>query len=239
MIKPLKKKYTSAAVFLLLVLLTQACVPGITSSVLPTARSIDETAGEPVHAVATMTATVEASTPTVTAEPMPTVTEQASVKIRAVKGNLFIRRGPDMAFNPVDVLYKESSADVIARDALSNWVQIMIPNSTKTGWVSVQTKYSELDGDISGLPQVSITEWPVPAYLRNCTFHRMYILPSQIYLTSSLGYPENEVWLYPGSYTVYDLDAASDPVELLEVTIREGSDVEIREDASGDHHLCP
>ena len=240
MIKPLKK-YRPASIVLLFVLLTQACTLGKvnTSSALPTARNIEQPATEaPVNLLPTLTATIEVPTPTA-AESLSTVTEQPKVTLRAVKGNLFIRRGPDMAFNPIDVLYKDTSAEVIARDVLSNWVQIKIPKSNKTGWASIQTKYSEVEGEISSLPEVSITEWPVAAYLRNCTFHRMYILPSQIYLTSSLGYPENEIWLYPGKYVVYDLDAASDPVELLEVDIREGSDIEIREDASGDRHHCP
>jgi len=42
-------------------------------------------------------------------------------------------------------------------------------------------------------------------------------------------YPENEVWLYPGSYTVYDLDVADEP-SVLDVDMREGVDIEIKVD---------
>jgi len=148
---------------------------------------------------------------------------------QAVKGNLFIRRGPDMAFNPVGVLYEGTSAVVIAQDMLSDWVQIEIPDSTGTGWVSVQTRYSAVNGDLDSLPGFTPTEWPIAAYLRNCTHHRMYILPGEIILPSYYERPENEVWLYPGRYTVYDLDVPDEPV-VMDVDMREGVDVEVKVD---------
>jgi len=244
MIKSIKK-HGRTIILLLVIFLNQSCSLGklnTTLPALPTARDIES--------FTTGTQAVDSSTPTQrpTAEvSVPTQTETLStatatppkVTISAVKGNLFIRRGPDMAFNPIGVLYKDMSAEVIARDILSKWVQIKIPDSEQTGWASIQTKYSQIKGDISALPEFTTTEWPVPAYVRNCTYHRMYILPTQIYLTSSLGYPENEVWLYPGTYTIYDLDVPGDPIELLQVEIREGSNVEVREDALGDRHHCP
>jgi hypothetical protein len=242
MIKPIKK-YGHVIIFLLLVFLVQACgfarsnVPAVLPT--PTARDIEPTATKrPVSITSTPTVTVEFSGPTQT-EILPTMADQSKVKISAVKGNLFIRRGPDMAFNPIGVLYKDTSAEVIAHDILSKWAQIKIPDSKATGWVSLQTKYSKLDGDLSTLPELSVTEWPKPAYLRNCTYHRMYILPSQIYLNSYLGSPENEVWLYPGDYTVYDIDVPGDPVEVLQVTISEGSDKEILLDGLGERRKCP
>jgi len=240
MIKSLKK-YGYISLALLFVLITQACSLGKLNTLpaLPTAQDIEPfVTEEQVNLIPSPTATITLPVPTLveatsTPVPLPKVT------ISAVKGNLFIRRGPDMAFNPVSVLYKDTSAEVIARDVLSKWVQIKIPGSDKTGWASIQTKYSQVNGDVSSLPELTTTEWPVPAYLRNCTYHRMYVLPGQIYLTSSLGYPENEIWLYPGTYTIYDLDVPGDPVELLQVDIREGSDQEIRVDSLGERHHCP
>ena len=137
-----------------------------------------------------------------------------------------------MAFNPIDVLYKDTSAKVIARDVLSKWVQIKIPNSDKTGWVSIQTQYSQIEGEIKNLPEYTPTEWPVPAYVRNCTYHQMYVLPFEIVIPSSYEYPDNEIWIYPGSYTVFDIDVSGDPI-VAEIVVKEGSEIEILNDGSG------
>lgn len=235
------KKYRNVSLVLLFVLLTQACAQVKLNAppALPTAQDIESFATEE-QAYLAPTQTTAAITPApAETEIVPTVAAISKVTIRAVKGNLFIRRGPDMAFNPIGVLYKDTSAEIIARDILSKWAQIKIPNSDQTGWASIQTKYSQVEGDLSSIPEFTTTEWPVPAYLRNCTYHRMYILPGQIYLTSYLGYPENEIWLYPGAYTVYDLDVPGDPLEVLQVDIREGSDKEIIMDGLGERRKCP
>jgi hypothetical protein len=238
MIKP-SWKYRNISIVLLFVLLTQACaqVRLDTPPALPTARDVEpvstEVRSEPS---ATPTATVEIPTAT---EIVPTPTPSLpKVTISAVKGNLFIRRGPGMPFNPIGVLYKDTSAEVVARDVLSNWVEIKFPASSKTGWVSIQTKYSQIEGRIEDLPEYTPTEWPVPAYLRNCTYHQMYVLPAEVLLPSYYNYPDNEIWIYPGSYTVLDIDVPGDPV-VAEISVKEGSDIEIHNDGSGGHHKCP
>jgi hypothetical protein len=104
--------------------------------------------------------------------------------------------------------------------------------------VSIQTDYSQIEGELKDLPEYTPTEWPTAAYLRNCTYHQMYVLPSEIVIPSSLAFPENEVWIYPGSYTVQDIDVAGDP-EVIKITIQEGSNVEILEDGLGGHRKCP
>jgi hypothetical protein len=169
---------------------------------------------------------------------IPTQTRSIMITVTAIKGNLFIRRGPDMAFNPVDVLYENSSAEVIGRDVLSKWVQIIIPGTNQPGWVSVQTDYSQVNGDLGSLPDFTPTEWPLPAYLRNCTHHRMYILPGETILPSTYEIPENEIWLYPGRYNVYDLDVPGEP-EVLQVDMREGLEIDIRTDGLGEKRKCP
>ena len=238
MIKPFKK-YRSISIVLLFVLLTQACsqVRLNTPPALSTAQDIQPiTTEEPATPLATPTTLVALPTAT---EIIPTPTSSLpTITISAVKGNIFIRRGPDMAFNPIDVLYKDTSANVVARDVLSKWVEIKISNSDKTGWVSIQTQYSQIKGEIKDLPEYTPTEWPVAAYLRNCTYHQMYILQSEIVVPSYLQYPDNEVWIYPGAYTVIDTDASGDP-EVAEIVVREGSDIEVVKDGSGGHHKCP
>jgi hypothetical protein len=238
MIKPLQK-YRSVSIVLLFVLLTQACAQVRLDAppALPTARDIEPiTTEERTDPRATSTAQVEITTAT---EIIPTPTSSLpKVTISAVKGNIFIRRGPDMAFNPIGVLYKDTSAKVIARDVLSKWVQIEIPNSDQTGWVSIQTQYSQINGEIKYLPEYTPAEWPVAAYLRNCTYHQMYVMPSEIVIPSYLQYPDNEIWVYPGSYTVYDIDVPGDP-EVDQITVKEGSDIEIHYDGLGGHRKCP
>ena len=229
------QKQRSASILLLFGFLLQACLPARLDAppALPTVREIESASTEertepPATSTATATETVIS----------PTETSIPKVSISAVKGNIFIRRGSDMAFNPIGVLYKNTSAEVVARDVLSNWVQIIIPNSDKMGWVSIQTDYSKVDGDLKSLPEFTPTDWPIAAYLRNCTHHQMYIMPGEIVLPSSFGYPENETWIYPGSYSVYDIDVPGEP-EVLQFDIREGVTVEILDDGLGEHRKCP
>ena len=222
----------------LTVMLLQACMQVRVDAppALPTPQDIETVAvAEQLAATATNTPTTVPATAT---EISPTATTQPRVVISAVKGNIFIRRGPDMAFNPIGVLYKDTSAPVIARDVLSNWVQIVIPNSDQKGWISIQTQYSKVDGDLKTLPEFTTTEWPTPAYLRNCTHHQMYILPAEVILLSSFDQPDNMVWLYPGTYTVYDLEVSGEP-EVTTVEVREGVTVEILDDGAGEHRKCP
>ena len=157
----------------LTIMLLQACMQVRVDAppALPTPQDIETVAiSEQPAATATSTPTTVPATAT---EISPTATTQPRVVISAVKGNIFIRRGPDMAFNPIGVLYKDTSAPVIARDVLSNWVQIVIPNSDQKGWISIQTQYSKVDGDLKTLPEFTTTEWTTPAYLRNCTHQQM------------------------------------------------------------------
>ena len=226
---------------LLLVLLTQGCTrAGLGApSALPTAGHIESIATEN-GAKLLPTPTIQIKkTPSPTAtEITPTETSLPKVTISAVKGNLYIRRGPGLAYNPIGVLYKGASTDVIARDVLSKWAQVLIPNSTKTGWVSIRSEYSKLNGEFDSLPDFTFTDWPVAAYLYNCTEHDMYIMPGEIILTSYFTHANNQVWLYPGTYTVYDYTMPGLP-EVRNVDIREGDNEAILYDGSGAHHKCP
>jgi hypothetical protein len=182
------------------------------------------------------TQTPEAAPPTSTEAPTPTL---SIVKVTAVKGNLYIRRGPGMAYNPIGVLKKGESAYGLARDVLSTWIQINIPGQPdKTGWVSIQTDYSEVSGSVRDLPEYITTDWPIASYLRNCTHHQMIVQPGDTIIPSVFGYPDNEVWIYPGHYTVYDYDHPDQP-EIMVVDLREGIEIDIREDGSGEKRKCP
>ncbi len=237
MIKPFQK-YRSASIVLLFVFFTQSCMQVKLDAppALPTARDVEPALTEE-RSAPLATSTPQLGIPTAT-EIIPTSTFLPKVTINAVKGNIFIRRGPDMAFNPIDVLYQNTSAKVIERDVLSKWVKIEIPNSKKTGWVSIQTPYSQIEGEIKDLPEYTPTEWPVSAYLRNCTYHQMYVVPVEAVIPSYLQHPENEIWIYPGTYKVFDIDVPGDP-EVGEFVVKEGSDIEIIYDGLGERRICP
>ena len=221
------------------IVLLQACVR-LQMAAPPTLPALEDistvSTQEQVESARHIHTKVVPSTVTPTQFP-PTQFPAPIITITAIKGNLFIRRGPDMAFNPIGVLYKDTKADVIGRDVLTKWVQVIIPNSRNTVGFPFK-RFIPGRRRLSSLPDFTPTVWPVAAYLRNCSHHEMYILPGEITLPSSLGYPENEIWLYPGRYTIYDLDVTDQPA-VMDVDIREGSDVEILIDGLGEKRKCP
>jgi hypothetical protein len=66
----------------------------------------------------------------------------------------------------------------------------------------------------------------------------MLVQPGDISIPSYLFYPENEVWIFPGSYTVYDAFLPDTP-EVMIVEMREGVEVEILVNGLGEKHKCP
>jgi hypothetical protein len=198
----------------------------------------------------TVTPTVNRSPSTVTNTPLPTVTSaststqiptpQPAVTITAVGGNLYIRRGPDMAYNRIGVLKKGESAQVIAQDVLSNWVQINIPNSEFTGWVSVMTNFSEISGDLKSLPNFTFTDYPKPAYIKNCTEHVLLVMPGEYYLENLFTNAQylNEVRVDSGVYSIYDVTLPDEPL-IQTVDMQEGETAYITVNGLGVSHKCP
>lgn len=178
-----------------------------------------------------------------TASPTPvtiasSTPEPPIIVVSAVKGNVFIRRGPELAFNPVSVLMDGQSARALARDVLSKWLQISIPDHPgETGWISIQTHFIEVSGDVKDLPESTPTDWPILASLRNCTHHLMIAQPAGIFIPAANTFPDNEVQINPGVYTVHDIEVDGSP-EVMEVEIKEGSEIEIRNDGNGEHKKC-
>jgi hypothetical protein len=234
MIKQFPARRNILIVFLL-VFLTHGCTrPGLNApKASPTAPDI-----QPIMTGVRVEPSITPTLPVATPTPVPTETSMPKVTISAEKGNIYIRRGPGMAYDRISVLYMDMSTEVLARDVLSKWVQVVIPDSDKTGWVSLQTDYSKLNGELSSLPDYTFTEWPVPAYLYNCTEHDMYIMPGEITVTSYFTHPNNQVWLNPGRYIVYDDTFSKRPI-VKEIDIREGENIAILYDGAGNHHKCP
>jgi hypothetical protein len=180
--------------------------------------------------------------PTATIESLltQTATPQTIVTITAVDGNLYIRRGPNMAYNRIGILKKGESAKVIAQDVLSNWVQIQIPNSEITGWVSVMTRFSEINGDLKSLPNFTFTDFPKPAYIKNCTEHVLLVMPGEYYLENLYTNAKylNEVRVDSGVYSIYDVTLPDEPL-IQTVDMQEGEIAYITVNGLGESHKCP
>lgn len=192
----------------------------------------------PPPTVTTAPPAMPTAVPTTSVAPPSTVEPQ--VTITAVKGNLYIRRGPGLPYNQIGVLYTGTSARIIGQDVLARWVQIRIPNSEHTGWVSVMTDVTRVDGDLDGVPNFTFTEWPLPAYVKNCTEHDLVLEPGDIYLFSLWTNARylNEVQVDPGVYTAYDLFVPGAP-EVQKVDIKEGMTVYLTVNGLGVRHKCP
>jgi hypothetical protein len=233
----MRLKYSKFATFFLVVVLC-AAVPGCNPFQKPLPPTPLGTSVE--TALPFLTAPVTTATASVvpTATFLPTQTPKV-VTVAATKGNLFIRRGPDLGFNPIAVLREGQSARALSRDVLSNWLQIPIPDQPdKTGWVSIQTHYSVVSGDVMDLPEFTQTYWPAAASLRNCTHHQMQADPAGIVLPPVDQFPENEVQMNPGTYAIRDIDVDHSPV-VAEVVLQEGSAIDIRTDGDGVRKKCP
>lgn len=230
------RTFVIALTFMLFV---QGCFPAqpqtTTDTESPSAEVVD---AQPTEALATETPQ-PTPTPAPTTEPTPTPEPRPSVSVTAVGGNLYIRRGPGTAFDRIGLLSKGESANVIGQDVLSKWVQVTIPGGEQTGWVSLLTPFSQLNGDLSSVQSFTFTDWPKPAFIENCTEHELLVLPNELYLYNVFTNSSflNEVQVDPGVYQIKDLFVAGEPVYLT-VDVSEGEVVYITENALGEKHLC-
>ena len=221
---------------LLLLVVAQGCVPAQPAEV-------------DVAPAATSTVTRPPATATSTPLPPPTATPvatevlptpQPAVTITATGGTLYIRRGPGLEYDRIGALTKGSSASIIGQDVLSKWVQITIPDSERTGWVSNMSSLTRIDGDLSSVPDFTYTDWAKPAYVKNCTEHEILIQPGEIRLLNfyTNGESLNEAQINPGVYTVYDLFVPGEPA-IETIDVREGVTVYITVNGLGVSHKCP
>jgi hypothetical protein len=222
------------------VCLMQGCGFRVHSGVTP---SVPSTAA-PAAAGATATALSGASagsgytSPTDSATLAPT-SLPLSVRVTAVRGNVFIRRGPDVAFNAVSVLRDGQTTNATARDVLSQWLQIPLPDNPGTsGWISILTEFTVVTGNPDMLPEVQPSVWPELAFVRNCTHHQMAIDPAGLIIPPVEYFPDNDLRVNPGEYTVRDLDVDEYP-QVLKISIHEGSEIDILVDGNGEKKKCP
>jgi uncharacterized protein YraI len=196
----------------------------LTQAALPTA-----TQPAPVSAA-------ESATATPTSLPVSTPTPK-QVTFSVVGGNLNVRRGPSVDYNYVGVLYEGETAVAVGRDRISRWVLIELPGQPGVrGWVTTETEYSHVQGDVGNLPFVTV-EPASPAYIRNCTKHTMYVYPPEVELLSKYDDPYNEEQFGVGVYMVYDSENPKDEA-IQEVNLSEGKTVDILYDWTGEKSKC-
>jgi hypothetical protein len=180
-------------------------------------------------------------TPPPTESPVEVITPSPTVKtivITANNGNLNIRRGPGVSYNPIAILKNGQSAIAHGRDLLANWLMVDIPGlAGETGWVRTETEYSIITGDVNSLPEV-VVDFAVPAYVQNCTYHMMVLDPGGILVSGLLSFPDNDARVYPGEYTVYDDDVTDSP-EVMTFSVKEGALISIDVDGNSERHKCP
>jgi len=219
--------------------LLQACVLGTPSLGKPTAPSDHvATARSTESPGPTLDITPRAQAARAATSPAPT-SSPARVTITATNGNVFIRRGPDLAFNSISILKKGETAVATARDVLARWLQITVPGvPQRSGWITIVTRFTTVSGDVQGLPEVVQTVWPELASLRNCTHHLMTTDPGGIDIPPVDYFPDNEVRINPGVYAILDVDVDKYP-EVTSVDIREGSAIDILTDGTGEKKKCP
>jgi hypothetical protein len=225
--------------FLVMVLaVTGACSVSQRSTPAVTGTPIEPQPSQ-AEATASVVPTISlalSATPTIQVAQSPTVTV---VTVTAMNGDVSIRSGPDLSFDAVARLKNSETATALARSIIDGWVQIPIPSQAgRTGWVSTKTSFSVVSGNVLDLPRIDIVEWNFGSYLRNCTPHRMFVQPGDMTLQPVSESPNNRVWFAPGSYTVYDLDVAGQPV-AANLIVLEHSETNILKDGNRRQWNCP
>jgi hypothetical protein len=233
-------KVASAATLALSVLALGCGLP----SVGPGAT--DESSGAPTEApTATLAAatpgptdapapTGEATAPAPTLAPPPTA---ADAVVLTATGNVFIRRGPGLAYNTLSYMPSGQSVPAQARNSAADWLYVERPDTPGSfGWIFLGT-YVDVDGDPQSL-EVRTADPAAPAYLRNCTFHPMRIMPGNFILAEQFDPSNNIHQVNPGSYEAYDQNVEGDPM-VLNPTVREGQTIDITTDGLHNTYACP
>lgn len=190
----------------------------------------------------TASATLPVVTPTAPPTPSPTPTEAptptpAIVTVTANGANLTLRRGPALAYDTVGYLPNSQVTKAIGRNASVDWLLVERPGAPgQSGWIYLG-RYASVEGVPETLPVVSVDP-AKPAYLRNCTYHPMRIVPGDFTLPDRLNEPNNVRQVNPGRYEAYDMSAEGNPRVFVD-DVREGQRVDIITDGMGNSYPCP
>ena len=203
-----------------------------------------------VAAVSTPAAPTSAPTleaPTVTAAPTaepsttPPPSPAADVHVTATGGNLTLRRGPASAYNVLNYMLAGQTALAVGRNQAADWLLVQDPaGGGKTAWITAASRYSVIDGGaqaVQALP-IETVDPAVPAYIRNCTFHPMRIMPADVILKEMFDAPNNMRAFHPGQYEAYDQNQEGFP-KVMSEELREGETIDIEKDGLDNTYLCP
>ena len=148
-----------------------------------------------------------------------------------------MRRGPSLDYNYIGVLYDGGTVLATGRDRVSRWIRIALPaNPAVEGWITTETRYTLIDGDISNLPYIE-TQPARPAFIRNCTKHELLVRPVEVKLLDKFNPPDNIERFQVGIYQVYDLENPDNkPIE--EINLSEGETVDVLYDWTGEKSKC-
>ncbi|MBT3712657.1 MAG: hypothetical protein HN736_01840 [Anaerolineae bacterium] len=241
--KKITKKYNKQsliAIVMLIAFLAQACLQTVEKDMdaPQSSPAVSETSTwtpSPASPTALPTATKTPISNTPTASPAPTQVQEVVFTVSG--GNLNMRRGSDLAYNFVGVLYDGDVADAIGRDRRGDWLLVELPsNPDMKGWVTTETEYSSVEGNIKSLPLVEV-EAALPAFIRNCTKHTILVQPGDVQLLNKYNEADNEGHFDVLTYQIYDLDVAGSP-RLEDVRLAEGKRVDINNDGNGDKSKC-
>jgi hypothetical protein len=159
------------------------------------------------------------------------------VVITASGGGINIRRGPSVQYDAVSGLQEGNIATAVGRNSDGSWLFIPLPGEPSSyGWISTLSGFSTVQGDVNILPEQPYPP-PVPAYIRNCTFHTMLVKPGEVQLKDQNYSPDNKQRFNPGEYRVYDHIASDALVKTLR--LHEGDSVDITMDGLDNVYACP
>ncbi len=175
--------------------------------------------------------------PAAPAQPSASPTADNSVVISVQTGSLNVRRGPSIYYDALAFLDTGQSATASARDARGGWLYIPLPDDpTASGWVSAGTGVSSVHGDVNSLP-VKNVDPPMPAIIRNCTFHPMMIRPGDVLLQPQTDISGRSAHFPPGTYSAYDQNVSNKKV--MTIDLKEGLSVDIKVNGTGMTYSCP
>jgi len=211
--------------------------------------------GNPTATPAAPTSAPTFGAPTSTAQPPTAVPASPSpepsttppsapavnVQVTATGGNLTLRRGPASAYNVLNYMISGQTALAIGRNEAADWLLVQDPaGGGKTAWITATSRYSVVDGGVQAVQALPVetVDPPVPAYIRNCTFHPMRILPADVILKEMFDAPNNQRAFNPGVYEAYDQNQEGNP-KVMSEELREGETIDIERDGLDNSYPCP
>ena len=232
----------STLMILALAVAASACA--LQGGASPTSTALPQpppTMFSPVDQTAPTTAAIDSPKTEPSPTPAPSPTTAASVHVTATGGNLTLRRGPAGAYNVLNYMLAGETALAVGRNQAADWLLVQDPaGGGKTAWITAASRYSVVDGGaqaVQALP-IETVDPAVPAYIRNCTFHPMRIMPADVILKEMFDAPNNQRAFNPGVYEAYDQNQEGYP-KVMSEELREGETIDIEKDGLDNTYLCP